>query len=232
MSNWNNLHLYEEILLLALKDREGTIFPMVNYHFALGGAILAELILSKRIDIDKSKRFKTIQLLDHTPLGDPIIDQCLQKIREARRRARIETWIQRFSNLKDLKHRAAERLCWRGILRADQDKVLLIFKRKIYPEVDPIPERQLVEKLRQAVLTGSQSIEPRTVILLSIAKSTELLKTILSKSEIKQYKDRIKRIVEGELTGMATKEAIESLQAAVTITTIIPAISVATTTTS
>jgi hypothetical protein len=49
MINSESLYLYEEILLLALKDKEGTFFPMVSYHFAIGGAILAELLFKKRI---------------------------------------------------------------------------------------------------------------------------------------------------------------------------------------
>ena len=33
-----------------------------------------------------------------------------------------------------------EALCRRGILRMDEGKVLLLFKRKIYPELDPAPD--------------------------------------------------------------------------------------------
>lgn len=41
-------------------------------------------------------------------------------------------------------------------LRDDsEDKVLLFFTRKLYPTIDPRPERRLVDRLRQAVFTDS-----------------------------------------------------------------------------
>ncbi len=44
------LYLHEKIMLLALRDKEGTVNFGVNYSFAIGGAILAELLLSKHIE--------------------------------------------------------------------------------------------------------------------------------------------------------------------------------------
>ena len=52
MRKSNLLYLYEEIMLLALRDREGTIFSGTMYNFAIGGAVLAELLMAKRIDVE------------------------------------------------------------------------------------------------------------------------------------------------------------------------------------
>ena len=49
MTQQQNLFLHEEVMLLALKDAAGTI-GVANWTFAMGGAILAELLLSKRIE--------------------------------------------------------------------------------------------------------------------------------------------------------------------------------------
>ena len=49
----NDLFLHEEILLLALKDEEGTIASGTTYEFAAGGAILAELLLQKRVRVSE-----------------------------------------------------------------------------------------------------------------------------------------------------------------------------------
>ena len=152
------------------------------------------------------------------------MDESLDKIRNSKKRARIETWVNRFANLKNIKHRAAEKLCWRGILKADEDSVLLLFKRKIYPEVNPVPEAKLIERLQHAIISNTEDIDSRTVILLSIVKSTGLLNVLLSKEELKVHKERIDQIVNGEITGKATKEAIESMQAAVMIACIMPTI--------
>jgi Golgi phosphoprotein 3 len=218
----NTLFLHEEILLLALRDEEGTIASGTMYQYAIGAALLAELLLRKRIEVDQSGKKKLVDLVSSTPLGEPIIDECLGKISSAKRRAVLQTWVSRFAGIKNLKDRVAQQLCKRGILKADEDKVLLLFRRKIYPEVNPEPERELIERLRYAVLTEADDIDPRTVVLLSLANSTGLLKMAFNKKELKERKARIKKIVNGEITGKAATEAIQAMQAAIMVACIIP----------
>ena len=229
MTNQPTLYLHEEILLLALKDEKGTVAESSMYPYAIGGAVLAELLLRNRIRVDEVKKNKRIHLVDSTPVGDPLIDECLERIRTSKKPALLQTWVTRFSGVKGLKHRVAQQLCRRGILRADEDKVLHLFKRKIYPEVDPGPERALIERMRQAILTDADDVDPRTVVLISLAKSADLLKTALDKKDIKKRKARIEQLTNGELTGKAAKEAIQAMQAAVFVATIIPSVVVTTT---
>jgi Golgi phosphoprotein 3 len=219
-----SLHLHEEIMLLALRDREGTVFSGSMYGFAIGGAVLAELLLEKRIDIEAVRKRKYARLLSSTPVGDPLLDECLSRIAEARRRAQLHGWVSRLAGTKNLKHRVAEQLARRGILRVDEDKVLWIFTRRIYPEVDPQPEREIIERLRRAIFGESREIDPRTVILLSLAQAADLLKLVFDRKDLKSRKARIQQIVNGEMTGKATKEAIEAMQAAIMVACVIPAI--------
>jgi len=219
----NTLFLHEEILLLALRDEEGTIASGTMYQYAIGAALLAELLLSNRIEVEQSGKRKLVNLISSSPLGEPLIDQCLEKVNSAKRRAVLQTWVSRFAGVKNLKHRVAQQLCRRGILKADEDKVLLIFTRKIYPEVNPGPEKELIERLRCAIFTDTRDIEPRTVVLLSLANSTGLLKVVFDKKMLKSRKARIKQIVNGEITGKAATEAIQAMQAAVMVACIMPA---------
>ena len=224
MTTQNNLFLHEEIMLLALRDEKGTIVPGTMFQYAIGAAVLAELLLNQRIAVDQSSRRKLVDLVSSTPLGDPLLDQCLEKITTAKRRAALQTWVSRFIAVKNLKHLIAQRLCRRGILRADEDKVLLIFTRKIYPEVNPEPERELIERLRQAIFTDASDIDPRTIVLASLANSTSILNIVFDKKMLKARKARIKQIVNGEITGKAAQEAIQAMQAAVMMTVMMPAI--------
>ena len=229
MLKQNQLFLYEEIMLLALKDEEGTIASGTNYQYALAGALLAELLLEEKITVEEKKKKKYAALKNSTPLGDPVIDECLNKVLHSKKKQQLQTWVSRFSGLKNLKHRTARNLVERGILRTDEDKVLLLFTRKIYPEVDPEPERRMIERMRKAIFTEQQDIDPRTVVLISLADSTGLLKVVFDKKELKLRKKHIEQIVNGELTGKATKEAIQAMQAAVFVACIMPAVIAATT---
>ena len=220
----NTLFLHEEILLLALRDEEGTIASGTMYQYAIGAAVLAELLLTKRIEVEQSGKRKLANLISSSPLGEPLIDECLEKVNSAKRRAVLQTWVSRFASVKNLKHRVAQQLCRRGILRADEDKILLLFTRKIYPEINPGPERELIRRLEHAIFTETRDVDPRTVVLLSLANSTGLLKVVFDKKKLKGRKVRIKQIVNGEITGKAATEAIQSMQAAVMVACIMPAI--------
>jgi Golgi phosphoprotein 3 len=224
----NTLFLHEEILLLALRDKEGTIASGTMYQYAIGAALLAELLLSKRIEVEQQSKRKLVNLIDPTLLGEPLIDECLNKISSAKRRAVLQTWVSRFAGVKNLKHRVAKQLCRRGILRADEDKVLLLFTRKIYPEINPVPERELIRRLEYAIFTDTRDIDPRTVVLLSLANSADILKVVFDKKKLKGRKARIKQIVNGEITGKAAAEAIQAMQAAVMVACIMPSITAAT----
>ncbi len=227
MTIQTSLFLHEEVMLLALRDEEGTIASGTMYQYAIGAAILAELLLNQRIALDESRRKKLVNLISSQPLGEALIDQCFEKICNAKRRASLQTWVSRFAGVKNLKHRVAQGLCERGILRAAEDTILLLFTRKIYPEINPEPERRLIERLRQAIFTDSRDVDPRTVVLVSLANSTGLLKVVFDKKKLKGRKARIKEMSDGEITGKAAKEAIEAMQAAVMVCCIMPAITTA-----
>jgi len=216
------LFLYEEILLLALRDEQGTIatgFP----EQVVAGAILAELLLEGRISVEDTRK-KLVNIVDTNPIGDPIINECLEKMTTAKRRASLQTWVSRLASTKNLRHKAAQQLCDRRILRAAEDKVLFVFKRRIYPEIDPVPEKKIIDRLRDAIYNDHAQLDPRTVVLVSLASGADMLRQTFGRKEIKSRKKRIEQIENGELTGKATKEVIEACQTALIVAAVMPAI--------
>ncbi len=221
------LLLHEELTLLALHDEKGTIAAGFA-SFGIAGAIVAELLLEERIRIDESRRRKLVEIRDTRRIGDPVVDECLGRIRDAKRRASLQTWITRLSNLPRLRHRTAERLCERGILTADERQLLFVFKRRIYPEVDPGPEREIIERLRAAIFGNDREVEPRTVVLASLAQAVSLLNPIFGRRELRSRKQRLKSLAQGDLIGRATSNAVEAAKAAVAAAAIMPTIIAAT----
>jgi hypothetical protein len=223
------LCLHEEVLLLALRDEEGTTVSGAFYPQAIGGALLAELMLRRRIGVEEARRKKLARVLDPTRIGQPLLDECLEKIRAARKSRTLENWVAEFAGTKHLKERVAEPLCDRGILREAHGKILGLFPRTTYPAADPKPEAELVERLRKAIFGESRDVDPRTVVLISLADAAHLLAPNFDRKELKERRDRIRKIVAGEVTGEAAKEAIEAMQAAVMMLCVLPAITVTTT---
>ena len=172
-------------------------------------------------------------VIDDRPFENELLDECLQRVRDHKKRQQLQTWVSRFANTKRLKHRVAEDLCRQKILRVDEDKILGIFKRTIYPEFDPRSERAIISRLEKAIFSDGQ-VDPRTIALVAIAQAANLLKNAFEKKRLKERKDRIKKItngdVEGNSAGVAAKEAIQAAQAAqaAAAMTVIIAASVAT----
>jgi len=206
--------LHEDLLLLALRDREGTVESRAGmYKFALGGALLAELLLNERITIQAGRK-KLVELLNPKSLGEPVLDECLGLIAEAKRRKRASAWISRFSNLSRLKHRVAEGLCRKGILRDSEDTILLFFRRKVYPTIDPAPERELMTRLRRAIMSDSPTLDPGIGMLVALAHATGLLRVHFDRHQLKARKARLDAIKKGNLIGGAAREAVQEAQAA------------------
>jgi hypothetical protein len=210
------LFLHEEILLLALRDEKGTIDTGSVYAYAVGGAVLAELLVRRRVELVANGRKRLVQAIDTKPVGDPLLDECLRRIGDARRRGTATTWVSRFAGTRGLRDRLADGLCRRGILRAEEKEVLLFFKRKTYPAVNPEPEREVVQRLEAAIFTESD-VDARTIVLLSLANAARLLPMAFEKRALKERRDRIKALVEQESLGNAVKSAIEAAEAAMVL---------------
>ena len=214
MADCDHMHLHEQLMLLALRDEKGTLESKASmYACALGGAILTELSLKGRIRIGRDKK-AFVDLIDRSPLGEPVLDECLDSVVRARRKGRAATWVQRFANTKRLRHRVAEGLCRRGILREGEDRVLLFFRRKIYPTVDPAPERRLLERMRSAVFSDSTQ-DPETAILVALANATGLLAIHFDRKELRRRKEHLKHITERTPGGAAAQQAAQAAEAAI-----------------
>ena len=214
MRKTKSLYLHEEVLLLALRDREGTIASGSMFMYAMGGAVLSELLLHERVAVDETSKKKLMNVIDSSAIGDPNLDDCLNRVATAKRRTTMQGWVARFAGTKGLKERVAKGLCRRGILKADEGTVLLFFKRKIYPEINPAPERVIIERMRRAIFTDTSDIDARTLVLVSLANSSGLLNMVFEKRDLKNRKARLKKLATEQPAGKATAQAIAAVQAA------------------
>lgn len=214
MPSRTHLTMYEELLLLALDDRKGTTGMNAWHATAMGGAILAELVLAGALRIGTDKK----KLVDAEPgfqVDDPLLADCLRLVQGAKRRKKGSDWVLKFSGLKDLRNRAARGLVTKGVLNEETDKVLGLFTRRKFPARDGGPEAELIARISNAVLTDSDRVDARTMIVTVIAQATELLPRAVDKKLLKTRKARLKQLAEGQVaTGAAAGAAAEAVAAA------------------
>jgi golgi phosphoprotein 3 len=209
------LFLHHEAMLLALHPARGTVIRGTQYRYAIGGAVLAELLLNKRISLKPSRKTHLVEPVSTEPLGEPLIDRCLEKIDATKESINLQTWISRVAGAKNLADHVAQQLCKRDILRTRYGRVMLVFRRKIYVPADPEPRRELIERLRSAIFTDAMHIDPRTVILLSIVNSTSILSVLFDKKQLGARQGRIQQLIGDEMIGDAIKRAVKIMQTAI-----------------
>jgi hypothetical protein len=223
-----NLHLHEEILLLALDDEKGTIGMGSLWNQAAGGAMVAELMLAGRVTVGDQKK-GTLTVVDPTPVGDPLLDQALAEIADREKPRKGSDWVQHFAGWKKLHHRIAGELVRKRVLREEEGKVLWIFDTVHYPERDGRHEREVIRRLREAIFTDGDDVTPRTMVLVTLADAAGLLGEVFDKKQLKGRKERLKAIREGEAAGQMTRDAIEAVQTAMMVAAVVPTMVVATT---
>ena len=211
----NVLPIHHQAMLLALRDEEGTIEQRAGQvSFALAGAAFAELLLEGRIAVSDDKK-QLVTLVSDEPMHDEVLDECLGLIATAKRRRRASAWISRFTGVKKLKRRVAQSLCRAGILQESEDRVLLLFTHKIFPTIDPDPERRLIEQLRSAIFDDGTEVDPRIAITAALGHTTGLLRVPFDKKELEPRKERLEALASGDVAASAAAAAIQATQAAV-----------------
>lgn len=213
MDGDHELRLHEEILLLTLKNEKGTP-AWGQYTYALAGAVLTELVMEERVKLEprRGRKKPLVDLVSATQIGDPVLDDAIRQVRMAKRRATAGTWVQRWAKNK-LLHDTARRLAQRGILRTQQKRVLLLFSRRIYPEIDPGPEERLLERMRAAIFDDGE-VDSRTAAVIALAQVADVLKPAFGAKELKGRKKRLKELAEGDMVAEATRAAVQAATAA------------------
>lgn len=107
----------------------------------------------------------------------------------------------------------------------DKDKILGLFERRLYPEVNPEPERAMITRLRRAIFTDQENVDARTIVLIGLTEGSGLLQSAFDKKQLKSRRSRIEGMIKGDIAGAATREALEAAQtAAIMVSVILPTV--------
>ena len=212
----SRLRVHQELLLLALHDDKGTLAFGQMQHVGLAGAVFAELLLDGRLRIvEERRRRKTkqfVEVVDATRRGDSVMDAALLRLAGAKRRASPRDTVLRISRIKDLRHEVGRELARMGVVRATEEQLLLFFRRRVYPTLDPGPERELVQRLRTALEDPSAEVDDRTALLAALAHATSTLRALYDRKALKALKSRVEEL--GARAGAGADAAGEAIRAA------------------
>ena len=206
------LRLVEEIVLLLLRDDDGTFVrvPSWSRNYAIAGAVLMDLAMENRIDTD----LENLILLDDTPTGDSLLDPTLADIAAGETQG-ARYWVERSAEHADaIQDEALSRLIEHGILERRDDRFLWVFKSRRYPMIDGRAEREV--KLRiMGVLFSDDIPDPRDVTIICLAEACDIFKELLTGRELERAIPRIDQVRKLDLIGQAMSGAIRDIEVSV-----------------
>ncbi|MFC7934301.1 GOLPH3/VPS74 family protein [Streptomyces cinereoruber] len=206
--------LAEEIMLLSLDDESGAAKEKQSAAWAVAGGILLDLVLAGRVAVDGGR----LRVADRTPTDVPLLDERLRRITEwAGRRSRAPKtteWLTK-DYAKAVKA-TTESLRGRGLVRAEQRKVMGLFPVTRYPEADGSVERELRDRLRAVVLDGAEP-DTRTAGLLALVHGAKLHRVAFPDVPRKEIAPRLEEIAAGQWASEDVRRAIRDMQAAMVV---------------
>lgn len=205
----------DEAFLLYTSDKGG-VFAQYR-TFAVTGAVVADLILAQRVELD-GRKDPRLALLDSRPVGHPAHDGMLEYLHERIVGKGKQVKLSQLLNVRKLE---LEKRIGLGLHRAGilgfVDKKFGGFVGPKFPVDNPLPEQQLRARLAHVLRGGEPT--PGDSVLLSILKGTSVVHRILKEETQGMTRKEVAAAIESLDTrgdiGPAIKRAIDMLMVAV-----------------
>jgi hypothetical protein len=209
MTSKNKLTLAEELLLITLDDESGMLLDSISqykYHIALAAALMMELTLIGKLDVDTEKLF----VVSASEVGNAILDQALAEIVAEKTSLSASEWLQRFAkNGESLSKQVMESLVARGVLQLVDKRLFWIFKTRAYAATSGIEEREV--KARIMLLLNSDEIpNPNDALLVGLLRAVGIFSELLSPSELARLQNRIDQIANFEEINRSLSASIQA----------------------
>ncbi|WP_127130679.1 GPP34 family phosphoprotein [Georgenia sp. SYP-B2076] len=208
--------LAEDLLLLLTDDSSGrAALDGTRLDLALAGAVVLELATAGRVVVSEpggAVRPGRLVVRDPSPTGDGVLDEALRRI-GTRRPGKPQDHLPGLA--KQLRPGLLDRLVGRGILRAEQGRVLGIFPTRSWPAVDSAHERDVRRGLVEVLALG-RTPTPREAALVSLLGAVDQVPRVMAGSGLdkRELRRRARAIAAGEFAGEAVRKAVAAVTAA------------------
>lgn len=206
------LLLSEELLLAAFVPEKGRASAHSGgaLDFGLAGGVVMELVLREAVQLDGKK----LVAVDHRPQRDDVLDSALVRIRSSHRPRDPRHWVAQLGRAH-LKDQLLQRLIARGVLGAQEQRVLGLFRTTRYDLLDPAPRAEVLGRLERALL-GEIELDARLTSLVALVSACGLVDRIVTGDRRREARARASAIASGDIGGEAVSSAIRAAQGATT----------------
>lgn len=210
--------LAEDVLLLLVDDESGrAVVDKTRLGLALAGGVLLDLATLGRVDVaGPGEQVKAGRLVvrDDRPTDDDVLDEALRRIALMGPK-KPESVLQTLA--KGLRENLLDRLTVRGILRAEEGRILGIFPTHSWPAADSSHERQVRAGLRDVLVAG-RTPAPREAALISLLQAIDQVPKALGDVGVpaRQLRRRAKDVASASFADEAVRKAVQAVSAATT----------------
>lgn len=210
-----------EIFLLLTNDEGGPASWGTQTGWALSAATIADLLIEERVVLDERKDPR-VHVIDARPTGRAVLDKVLSRVGE-KDGSRLSILVQ--DRKLNPEAEVVEALVGHGVVDVVPARLLGLVAEK-RPTLDPLPEREVRERLRAVLVGGRPSATDAT--LLAILQGLGVAKKVLTQESdgmsAKDLKRRVEEASNQVAVGVAIKRAIDSLNAAILAAVIVPTV--------
>jgi hypothetical protein len=183
----------------------------------LAGAILLELAITGRLDVQDER----LVVLESILTGDPLLDRALEQIVTDGTTRKPAHWMREFA--KNSRRDVLGSLVAAGVLDSKHVRVLGVFPRTRYPApqgVEPVAETEARQRMVTAITTPGDDMSTRTAALCSLVAATGLERKVFPDLDRKLVEARLAEIGQGTWAAAAVKRAIKEIQTVVMVSVI------------
>jgi golgi phosphoprotein 3 len=203
------LILAEQTLLIALDDEKGRDKTQWGSDPGLAAALLLDLARLELVTVDADGK---ITAVDGALPGHELLRDAYATIRQSSKPRNAKRWVRRLPRqLKPLRRRLSRGLVQRGILAEQRTKLLGLVPMTRFPAVDPAPERELRERLRDVLLAGREASEEEA-LLFGLLEPLGLTDSLVARGQRRAARKRAKAVAEQGVAGNAVRDAIHAVQ--------------------
>lgn len=220
----------EELLLISLNDKKGTILNSASsaLRYGLAGALLVELTLMNRLMLQNKK----VIVNDEKSVKDELLNDIFQLIKNDPKSRSPKYWVTRLDGkVGRLKNKLFDRLSNKGIVGKEERQFLGMIPYIRYPLKNEEVKEVIKKKIREGILDEDGNMDDDVAVLGSLVFACNLVNEVFPADERRIARKRLKQIAKEEVYGKAVSETVQAMQVAI-MASVIAATTVSTTSSS
>lgn len=211
------LRLSEELFVLALNEKRGTIAPFKREYFKYGvaAALLQELIILQKLQLDEDM----VTVIEGNPFGDKLLDPALEILEQSEKKKKVQHWVSKIGGkYRKLKKILLDDLINKGILRPKEEPEVHegkpgLFRRQRFKIWYDIPLQHLRKRLNNILVYGGEP-DPGSLRLIGLIHACKLTRQVFpDKEDQERVMQRIDTLTEGDVFKKAVRSVVNSNRA-------------------